>query len=57
MSFIDIYDEVYFLREQNKKLQKQLILSSSQNYCSICGNILDTYKEKEEEKHETDVSS
>ena len=57
MSFIDIYDEVYFLREQNKKLQEQLILSSSQNYCSICGNILDTYKEKEEEKHETDVSS
>lgn len=31
------------LQDEVKKLQKQLLLSESQNYCKTCGNILDGY--------------
>lgn len=34
--------------ERCDELQVKLLLSESQNYCKICGNILDGYKPKKE---------
>jgi len=35
---------------KNRKLQAKVILSESQNYCKICGNILDGYIPPKEKK-------
>lgn len=32
------------LKDANKQLKEQLLLSESQNYCKICGHTLDGYK-------------
>ena len=31
------------LKDKNKKLKAKLELAMSQNYCTMCGNILDGY--------------
>jgi len=28
-----------------RRLREQVILAAAQNYCTICGNVLNTYKE------------
>ncbi len=37
-------DKLYDLEKDHKKLLDSLIKAMSQNYCKICGNILDGYK-------------
>ena len=45
MGLVD--DGEYVRYEDYEKLYKRFVLSMSQDYCKICGNILDGYVPKE----------
>jgi hypothetical protein len=52
VSFIcqDCFKQQISLEEQIKELEAKVILAMSQNYCKMCGNILDGYVPPKEKK-------
>ena len=42
-TYQEYVDEFEKLKVENEKLKAKLLLATSQNYCKICGNILDGY--------------